>query len=184
MTVLLRAGPWRVLLGLLTAGALLGVAGQLLGGAMTSRCLQLGCLLAGVAVAFVLDEPAAEVVDACAVSSARRTALRIGSAGVGVGLVLAVWSVQGVAGVVVLELLGTSLLALAGAAELRRRLPEPGERVGAAVLGVLLTTVFVDPVSRRLPLYPVGPTPDRTYWLWAVLLLAAALGLCAAQRRV
>jgi len=141
------------------------------------------------AAAFVLDEPAAAVVDAVPATRRRRTAIRATT----VALPFAVWT-GGVAalelrntetpvGALLVEGAGALAMAVAGAAILRLagRI-EPGEIV-ASVLGAgILAVLIFNPPPRSVPFFPVGQGWAASTALWGSLTVAAAVLVVAASR--
>jgi hypothetical protein len=177
--LLVRAGPWRGQLGLVAAGTLLGLTGLLLSGASGARAGQLACLLVGVAACYALDEPAAEVVDACAVSLRRRTAVRVLALVLSLTPAAALWALTGATRLLLLQLGGTALLGVGAAGLVRRWAAEPGELVAPALLLVGLSLLLVDQVGARIPLYPLGPAGEGTYWWWLAVSTAALASLAS-----
>ncbi|HUR51294.1 MAG TPA: hypothetical protein VMZ11_04140 [Mycobacteriales bacterium] len=184
--VLLRAAPWPALLALSTAGAVTGVLASALQGAPALRLLQCALVLLGAAGACALDDPAAAVTAACPVSRARQVAARVGAATVpllvGTAL-LAGWSLgKQVDRLLVVQLTGCWLLGLGLAVLARLRLDEPAELVAAAMLMLLLTTMFVDAVGSRLVLFPLGGQLQRGVRTWELLMAGCAIALVLAVR--
>jgi hypothetical protein len=181
---LLRAAPWRALLGLATAAAVLGAAAVALGGGTGARCLQLVLVLVGAAAACCLDEPAAAVVDACPVPRRSRLGARALASllpAVPATLSLAGWAArEPFTWLFGLELLGCTVLGLTAAALARRRWAEPGEVVCPATALALLCTVLVDPLGRRVLLFPLALSSPRAVETWAVALGACVVALLAA----
>jgi hypothetical protein len=184
---ILRGVDWRAVLGASALGAtvlLLCVALPVDGLPLTYVRLALIALVG--AAAFVLDEPAAAVVDAVPVSRRHRTAVR-GVAGL---VPLAVWT-AGVLGLaarhpgtplrgLLVEGAGALAVALAGAAVLRRTgSREPGE-VTATVLGAgLLAFLLFDPPPHSVPVFPLQNGWAASTLLWAGLGAAAAVAFVA-----
>jgi len=144
--------------------------------------------LAGAA-AFVLDEAAADAVDAVPTTRRRRTAIRASA----VAIPFAVWA----AGVLGLEqrsavtpvgallVEGAGILALAVALAAVLRLTgrvEPGE-IAASVLGAAILAVLVfNPLPESLPLFPVAEGWAASTALWGSVAAAAAMLVVAVSR--
>ncbi|MEP7018548.1 MAG: hypothetical protein ABI899_11090 [Actinomycetota bacterium] len=141
------------------------------------------------AAAFVLDEPAAAVVDAVPVTRRSRTAVRATA----VVLPLAVWTAGILAldrrnsvttvGALLLEGAGVLTVAVALSAILRMTgRAEPGEIVasvlGASILGMLI----FNPSPGSVPLFPVGDSWAASTALWAFLAAAAVMLVMAASQ--
>ncbi|HUR15231.1 MAG TPA: hypothetical protein VM097_12150 [Mycobacteriales bacterium] len=184
--LLARAAPWRALLGLALAAAILGGVGLALGGGPGLRVLQLGLLLVGAAAACALDEPAAAVVDACPVPRVRHVIVRAVSASpallLGGGLVASWWSLEGVNRLVLLQNAGCWLLGFTLSTLARTRIDEPAEVVVAGYGLVLVTVMLVEPIGRRLALFPMGEDSTRATRTWCVVLLASVVALVLAVR--
>lgn len=192
------SGPAMTLRGVNWAAVL---GGSVIGAAILAGCvafaadgpplgyvrLALVALVAGAA--FVLDEPAAAVVDAVPISRRQRTAAR----SFAVIVPLAVWSV----GVLALELRnamtpalallveGAGLLAvtvaLAAVVRLTGRI-EPGEMVASVIGAAMLAVLTFNPPPRSVPLFPIGDGWAASTALWASLSVAAVALVIAASR--
>jgi len=183
---LLRAAPWRALLGLTTAGACVGAAGVAIGTGTGMRVLQLGLVLVGAASACALDETAAAVVSACPVRRSAQVLVRALAAAPGllVGAVLvAAWaSAESLDRLLLVELAGTWLLALALAAVARHHLDEPSEVVISGLVLTLVTVILWPPIGRRLVLFPIGELGERAVRTWAAIAAGSAVALVLAVR--
>ncbi len=190
----LRAVAWPVVGGISALAAVAGGGGVIWpGGGQT--LLPLSFALLAAAAAFLLDEPASEVVDVTPTGPGRRTAVRalalLVPLAVGAGLVLALAlrasyssSVSSVSSPswpswpdVVLALAGNVLLGFALACVGRRRVGEPGAVAAAAALAVLIVPGLLPPLSRWVHTFPAagGPSPGLpvAVWWWVVA------GVCA-----
>jgi hypothetical protein len=189
MRVLLRAAPWRALLGLSAAGAAAGALAHVLPGGTGAAVLLVALVLGGAAAACALDEPAAAVVAACPVRRGTQVLARAVAATVPLltsTATLLLWAVgHHVDHLLALQAAGCWSLGFALAAVTRKRLDEPGELVAAGLGLFLLTLIFVPTLDRHLALFP----PDARLgqgarsW-WAVLAgCALALALVVPERR-
>lgn len=178
----LRGVDWAVVLG-----------GSSLGAAILAGCVafagdgpplifvRLALVALAGAAAFVLDEPAADAVDAVPTTRRRRTAVRTTA----VALPFAVWT----AGVLALEqrsvvtpvaallVEGGGVLALAVALSAVLRLTgrvEPGEIVASVLGAAILAVLIFDPLPQSVPLFPVGEGWAASTSLWGSLAVAAA----------
>jgi len=123
--------------------------------------------LAGAA-AFVLDEAAADAVDAVPTTRRRRTAIRASA----VAIPFAV--VEG-AGILALAVALAAVLRLTGRVE-------PGE-IAASVLGAAILAVLVfNPLPESLPLFPVAEGWAASTALWGSVAAAAAMLVVAVSR--
>jgi hypothetical protein len=168
--VLLRAAPWPALLGLSAVGTLTAAVAIAIPDGPGITILQLSLAVIAGAAACAVDEPAAAVVMACPVRRSTQTLVRALAASapllVGAAAVLAWWVRTGVDRMLLLELVGGWVLGFALAVVARRWLDEPAEVVASGLLLLLVTTMLVGPVARRLALYPSGDTGVgvRTWW--------------------
>lgn len=160
---------------------MLGGLGVAVGGGSGVRCLQLAFVLLGSAAACSLDEAAAAVVAACPMGRVRRVALRAVAASVDVligAALLALWSLRAQIGrALVLELLGCAVLGFSGAALARTWLEEPGEAVASSMALALLGVLLIEPVGRRLGLFPVEGGAHRASVSWGLVMLCGAVVL-------
>ena len=184
--VLLRAAPWRAVLGLTAAGAVTGALAVGLHNGPALVVLQLALVLIGAATACALDEPAAAVVASCPVRRSTQVLVRavvaaVGPA-VGLALVLAWWARSPVQRVLLLELAGCAVLGFSLAVLARRRLDEPAEVVASGLALGLMTTLFVNPVGRRLVLFPDDDQLARGVRTWWVVLAGCAVAVVAVVR--
>jgi hypothetical protein len=191
-TVGLLAGvPWRTVAGLASAGlALLLVASVWVAAPVADLALRLGIVALAASAAHVLDEAAAEAVDATPTSLRTRTVTRSACAAVllaagvgGLGLV-ALRSDSSARLAVASQLVGCVLVAVVVAAVLRRRLAEPGEVVSATVAAVILMLSLAHPFDRWVDLFPSGAT-DRfvgSLAVWSLVALTSGVVLARATR--
>lgn len=183
---LLRAAPWRAVLGLSAVGGVTGAVAVGVHGGPALVLLQLALVLLGGAAACPLDEPAAAVVSACPVPRARQVLVRAVVAAVAVvvggGEVLAWWARNHVDRVLLLELAGCWVLGFALAVLARTRLDEPAEAAGSGVVLVLLTVLLVNPIGRRLVLFPDDAHLARGVRTWWVVLVGCAVAVVAVVR--
>jgi hypothetical protein len=183
MRALLRAAPWRALVGLATVGSVLGVLGFAVGGATGVRCLQLMLVLLGGAAACSLDDAAASVVAACPVPHWRRVAARsapvLAQVLVAAGW-LSLWALRSeVDARLALELVGCAALGFGAALVARQWLDEPGDLVASSLILALVGVLLIDPLDRALALFALEGHPHRTWLSWGVVLVASALALTA-----
>jgi len=187
--VILRGVDWRGVLGASALGAtvlLLCVALPTDGLPLTYVRLSL-IALAG-ATAFVLDEPAAAVVDAVPVTRRHRTAVRLiatlvplGTWTVGVLALASRHPGTPVRGLLV-EGVGALAVALAGAAVWRLTgNREPGEVVATVLGATLLGVLLFDPPPHAVPVFPVHDGWAASTLLWAGLGAAAGIAVVAAS---
>lgn len=142
--------------------------------------LRLALIALGAAGAFVLDDPAAAVVDSVPCTRRHRTAARATAA----ALPFLVWTVGVVAvdmrttGAPVAALLseGAGVLAVAVtlAAVLRQfGHTDPGEIVASVMGSALLAEIIFRPPPRSVPLFPVGDGWAVSTALWCSVTVAA-----------
>lgn len=183
LPVLLRAAPWRGLLGLTATGAALGALGLALGNGAGLTVVQLALVVLGSAAACALDEPAAAVVAACPLPRTQWVLSRGGAAApalaVGGALVTAWWARTAVDGVLLLEGAGPWVAGFALAVLARRRLDEPAEVVAPPLVLTLVGVLLWNPLHRWVDLFPSGPGL-RTAAGWWCVVGAAVLGLALA----
>ena len=174
---MLRAAPWRALVGTAGGGLLLGVLALVASRPVAVVVLQLSWIVLAAGCALALDEPAAAAVDACPVGRGRQLAVRATAAAVPVtGGLLALLLHEQRSWRLALQLLGCCVLGFTAAALLRTRLDEPGEPVAVALLALLAPLAVYAPLGRRLPLFR---TTDTGALLWAGVLAASALSLAS-----
>ena len=183
--------PWRPV-ALLTAGGvgLLLVASVWTGGSIARTAVTVGVPLMAAATAYVLDEAASEAVAAVPTSLRARSVTRLVVAAAIVGLgalalgVVALRSGSGAKAGSTVQLVGLALVAVAAAAAARRRVAEPGEAVGGALLALVLTLVLSHPLDRWVSLFP--SEPDLRWGvslaLWAAVAVASVAALWVATR--
>jgi hypothetical protein len=184
---------WPVVGGLSGVAAVAG-AGGIAGRGSVPALLPIAFALLAAAAAFLLDEPASEVVDVTPTRPAHRTAVRalalLVPLAVGSGLVLAfaLGQTRPSWAALTLTLAGNVLLGFAIACVARRRTGEPGPLAAAAVVAVLVVPGLL-PVSRCVHTFPAA-TPDRhglpataCWWIiGAVCAVAVALSLTSWPR--
>jgi hypothetical protein len=184
--VLLRAVAWRALLGLSAVAGVTGAVAILLHNGSAQLVLNLSLVMVGSAAACALDEPAAAVVGACPVPRLTQVALRAFASlvpvGVGIAVVMAWWSRGAVERVLLLELAGCWVLGVALAVLARARLDEPGEVVASGLALVLLSVLLVNPLGRRLVLFPDDDQLARGVRTWWVVIVSCAVAVVAAVR--
>jgi hypothetical protein len=148
--------------------------------------LQLALVLVGAAAACVLDEACAAVVWACPVSRAEQVLARaltaVPALATGVGLVWLWWALESKDRVLLLEGVGCWVLGFAVATSARRWLDEPAEVVVAGFVLVLLSVMLVDPIGRRLQLFPLGDDSGRSVRTWWVVVVACLATLVVVVR--
>lgn len=170
--------------GLLLVGAIWS------GSPVAGTAVTVGVPLLAAAAAYVLDEAASEAVAAVPTSLRARsmTRLVVAAAIVGVGaLALGVGALRSgssaKAGITV-QLVGLTLVAVAASAAARRRVGEPGEAVGGALLALVLALALTHPFDRWVALFP--SEPDLRWGvslaLWAAVAVASLTALWVATR--
>jgi len=186
LSVLLRAAPWRGLLALSAAGAATGGTAVAMHSGPASRMLELTLALLGGAAACALDEPSAVVTAPCPVARWRQVLVRALTASVplAAGAVLvATWAARGsLDRLLVLQLAGCCLLGFALATMARTWVDEPAELVVPGLVLSLLSVMFVEPVGRRLVLFPDDAQLDRGVRTWWVVLVCCGVSLVLAVR--
>ncbi len=180
----LQGVPWSALLGVTAVAAvLLGAQVAWTEVPSGSVLFALGLALLGIASAFVLDEPAAEAVDAAPATLRQRT--------LGRGLALAVPLAVGLAATggrelrlagtpglgLLLEVTGCVAVGVTVAAALRRRgMAAPGDLAAVCVGPVLLLCALAEPLGRWVLVFPLA---DYSLWSRTAALWVVALALCA-----
>jgi hypothetical protein len=148
--------------------------------------LLLALVLGGGAAACALEEPAAAVVGACPVRRSTQVLARALAAAVPLfvgGSLVLLWAVvHDLERLLVLQLVGAWLLGFAIAVLARARIDEPAEAVASSVVLSLLAVMYVGPLGRHLVLFPVDEQVGRATRTWAVVIVAAVLGLALAVR--
>ena len=178
---MLRAGAWPAFTGVSGAAVVVGGCGIAFPAAAT-MLFPIAFTLLAAAAAFVLDEPASQVVDVTPTGPVRRTAIR--------SLALLVPLAAGAVLMLASALRGLALpwaatgLALAGnvllggfalACVARTRTGEPGAPASAAVVLILMAPTLLPPVARRVSTFPAsgGGLSSNTVW-WTVLAVCVA----------
>lgn len=180
ITRMLRAGAWPAVLGISGVALVAGGCGVAFP-ATSTVMFTIAFTLLATAAAFVLDEPASQVVDVTPTGPVRRTAIRalallvplaagavLVLAGAQRGLALP-WAATGLA------LCGNVTLGFAVACVARTRTGEPGPPVSAAVAMVLMAPSLLPWVARRVSTFPTsggGGLSSDTVW-WTVLAVGA-----------
>lgn len=188
---LLGTVPWRPVTGLAAAaGLLVAVASVWVTSPVSTFALVLGVAALAASVAHLLDEAAAEAADATPTTLRARTAARTT-----VAVPLVATGVLGLAPLVIrtgssaplaaaVQMAGFSLVALAVAATLRRRVPEPGEVVAGGMVALVLALAVSRPVDRWVDLFaPAGS--DRwagSLVVWTVVGVTSSLVIAYAAR--
>ena len=194
-SVELRAVAWPVVGGISAVAGTAGACGVAWRGGAPAL-LPISFALLAAAAAFLLDEPASEVVDVTPTGPGRRTAVRalalLVPLGVGAGLVLAFalrqtrpsWPEVGLA------LAGNVLLGFAIACVARRRTGEPGPVAASAVVAALIVPGLLPPVARWVHTfpaatpYPHGLSATACWWLISGVCAAAVAASLASPRRL
>ena len=176
---MLRAGAWPAVLGLSGVALVVGGCGAAFPTAGTAL-LTIAFTLLAAAAAFVLDEPASQVVDVTPTGPTRRTAVRavalFAPAAVGGVLILAAalrglplpWPATGLA------LVGNVVLGFTVACLARTRAGEPGAASSVVVALILMAPLLVPFVARRVSTFPASQgsgLSSNTVW-WTVLALS------------
>lgn len=186
LRALLRAAPWRALLGLTALGSATGVLALVLPEALGARVLQMALVLGGGAAACALEEPAAAVVGACPVRRSTQVLVRAAAACASLatgGALVLLWSVvYGANRLLLLQLVGSWSLGFVLAALARTRLDEPAEVAAPAVVLSLLCAMYLSTLGRYVVLFPLGEQVGRATCTWAVVIAAAVVGLALAVR--
>jgi hypothetical protein len=180
ITQMLRAGAWPAVLGLSGVALVVGGCGVAFPTAGTAL-LAIAFTLLAAAAAFVLDEPASQVVDVTPTGPARRTGIRalalLAPAAAGGVLTLAAelrglalpWTATGLA------LVGNVVLGFTVACLVRTRTGEPGAASSVVVALILMAPTFLPFVARRVSTFPAfqgSGLSSNTVW-WTVLALCA-----------
>ena len=181
ITTMLRAGAWPAVAGISGVALVAGGCGVAFP-ATGTVLLTIAFTLLAAAAAFVLDEPASQVVDVTPTGPLRRTGIRalallapitagavLMLAGAQRGLALP-WAATGLA------LGGNVVLGFAVACVARTRIGEPGSPVSAAVALILMAPSLLPFVARRVSTFPASDgsgLSSNTVW-WTVLALCIA----------
>ena len=177
---MLRAGAWPAVTGVSGAAVVVGGCGIAFPAAAT-MLFPIAFTLLAAAAAFVLDEPASQVVDVTPTGPVRRTAIRslalLAPLAAGAVLMLAgalrglalPWAAAGLA------LAGNVVLGFAAACVARTRTGEPGATASAAVVLILMAPTLLPPVARRVSTFPTSSDglSSNTVW-WTILAVCVA----------
>jgi hypothetical protein len=178
---MLRAGAWPAVAGTSGVAVIAGACGIAFPAAATAL-FPIAFTLLAAAAAFVLDEPASQVVDVTPTGPVRRTGIRalalLAPLAVGAVLILAgsqrglalPWAATGLA------LAGNLVLGFAVACVARTRTGEPGALASAAVVLILMAPALLPQVARRVSTFPTSGgdgLSSNTVW-WTVLVVCAA----------
>lgn len=183
--------PWRPVVSFTIGGLLLmAVASVWVTSPIGGITVPLSITALAGAAAYLLDEPAAEVVAAAPISartqSGSRLAVAVAILGLGaVGLgVLALRSGTSARLGIVVQLAGCILVAVAASAILRRRAPEPGEVVSGGLVASVLTLMLARPFDRWVDLFPTEPGQRwaGSLTVWAVVATACVATAVHATR--
>jgi hypothetical protein len=177
----LRAGAWPAFTGVSGLAVVVGGCGIAFT-ATAAALFPIAFTLLAAAAAFVLDEPASQVVDVTPTGPVRRTAIRalallapltagtlLMLAGAQRGLALP-WAATGLA------LAGNVVLGFAVASVARTRTGEPGAPASVAVVLILMAPTLLPPVARRVSTFPASGgdgLSSNTVW-WTVLAVCVA----------
>jgi hypothetical protein len=183
--------PWRPVALLTASGVgLLLVGAAWNGSSVAGTAVTVGVPLLAAAAAYVLDEAADEAAAAAPTSLRARSMTRLVVAAMIVGLgalalgVVALHSGSGAQAGITVQLVGLALVAVAASAAARRRVAEPGDAVGSALLALVLTLALSHPLDRWVSLFP--SEPDLRWGvslaLWAAAAVASVAGLWVATR--
>jgi hypothetical protein len=186
-----RGLPWRPVAALTSSGLGLLLVGVVwTGTSVSGTAVAVGVPLLAGGAAYVLDEAASEAAAAVPTTLRARSAGRLVIAAAVV--VLGALALVGVAlregsgakvGISV-QLTGLTLVAVAAAAAMRRRLAEPGEVVASALLGLVLTLTIAHPLQRWVDVFPseAGQRWGGSLALWGLLAGVSIPALWAATR--
>lgn len=178
--------PWRPVITFTVGGLLLvAVASIWVTSPIAGIALQVSIPSLASAAAYLLDEPAAEAVDATPMPMRARSGSRLvvavailalGALALG-GLALRTGTSTRLG--VVVQLAGCMLLAVAASAILRRRTPEPGDAVSGGLVAFVLAIVLARPFDRWVELFPTEPgqrwAGSLTVWAVVASLSVAAV---------
>jgi fluoride ion exporter CrcB/FEX len=199
--IVLTALPWRPLAAASAAAAgMLGVAAIWPTSGFATIGIKLALVCLAAAACFVLDEPAAAVVDSAPKTLRARTVIRLSGvaipATIGAAGLVAIAARLGPApygqgpfgelpvGGLLLQLAGCLLLGVATAAFARRFMPEPGDYVSGMVAGCLTTLVIYNPFGRWVDVFPISPQDrwSRSVVLWTIVCLLSLVTVARATR--
>jgi hypothetical protein len=171
-----------------TLGTLPAVYAALRGGTIASLPLVIACLVAGAALGWATDDPAAELLASMPVSTATRSALRVAFATVTAAAAIGLMLLAVVVGPGVPSHQADRLPEAAAAAAIALAFGLVGARRGeqlagpAGVTAGIVGTAFVAALAFRwptlLPALETGPTHTR--W-WLIAAAAAILALHAGR---
>jgi hypothetical protein len=175
---ILRAGAWPAVAGISGVALLVGGCGVAFP-ATGPVLFPIAFTLLAAAAAFVLDEPASQVVDVTPTGPLRRTGVRavalLAPVAAGAVLILA-GAHRGLAlpwAATALALGGNVVLGFTVACLARTRTGEPGAPASAAVALILMAPSLVPAVARRVSTFPTSGgagLSSNTVW-WTVLAL-------------
>jgi hypothetical protein len=190
ITQMLRAGAWPAVLGLSGVALVAGGCGVAFPTAGTAL-LAIAFTLLAAAAAFVLDEPASQVVDVTPTGPARRTGIRalalLAPVAAGAVLILAgaqrglalPWAATGLA------LCGNVVLGFTVACLARTRTGEPGAPASAAVALILMAPTFLPPLARRVSTFPTSGgngLSSNTVWCTVLAMCIATVAVSVSGR--
>lgn len=183
---MLRAGAWPAVVGISGVAVVVGGCGVAFPAAATVL-FPIAFTLLAAAAAFVVDEPASQVVDVTPTGPVRRAGIRalalLAPLAAGAVLMLAgalrglalPWAATGLA------LAGNVALGFAVACVARTRIGEPGAPASAAVVLILMAPSLLPPVARRVSTFPApngGPSSNTVWWtVLAVCVAAVAVSI-------
>jgi hypothetical protein len=189
---MLRAGAWPAVLGISGVAVVVGGCGVAFPEA-AAALLPIAFTLMAAAAAFVLDEPASQVVDVTPTGPVQRTAIRslalLAPFAVGAALMLAgalrglelSWAAIGLA------LAGNVVLGFAVASVARTRTGEPGAPAATGVVLILMAPTLLPPVARRVSTFPTSGgdgLSSNTVWWTVLVVCAAAVAVSVNGRRL
>jgi hypothetical protein len=179
---MLRAGAWPAVVGISGVAVVVGGCGVAFPAAATVL-FPIAFTLLAAAAAFVVDEPASQVVDVTPTGPVRRTAIRalalLAPLAAGAVLILAAalrglalpWTATGLA------LAGNVVLGFAVACVARTRTGEPGAPTSAAVVLILMAPTLLPPVAHRVSTFPAsggdGLSSNAVWWTVLAVCVAA-----------
>lgn len=185
------AVPWRTVASLTAVGVLLITSASIWAtGPLAAIAVTLGLAALTASTSHLLDEAAAEAVDATPTSLRGRTVIRattsVGVMALGVVAMvpLAIRSSSTAPLAIATQLAGCGLVALAAAAALRHRMPEPGEVVGGGLVALILALTIAHPFDRWVDLFPrvEGDRWAGSFAAWSGLGVASLIVLARATR--
>jgi hypothetical protein len=178
------AVPWRPVVAFSAGGLLLlAVTSVWVTSPIAGLTLPLSVPALAGAAAYLLDEPAAEVVAAAPIPMRAQSGSRLMVAeailalgALGLGVVALRSGTSSRLGIIV-QLAGCILVAVAASAVLRRRAPEPGDVVSSAVVASVLALMLARPFDRWLDLFPSEPGQR---WAGSLTVWAVVATICVA----